>query len=80
MYHRPFLISISVGRAVFLLVDVRGLPLQVCQLHAERLCRLLGPQPHGHESGKVSSSSYRVMLSGETDETCSILNQELSKH
>ena len=39
--------------ALLFLVDPRDVPVQVRQLHAERVGRGLSPQPHGHESRAV---------------------------
>ncbi len=49
-----FFSMLTARRIVLLLVDVRPLPLQVRQLHAERVRRCISPQPHCHEPREVS--------------------------
>ena len=44
---------ISARRIVFFFLDVRDVPVQVRQLHAERVRRRIRSQPHSHEFGKV---------------------------
>ena len=49
---KPFTYFAARGALLFL-VDPRSVPVQVRQLHAERVGRGLRPQPHGHESRAV---------------------------
>ncbi len=58
----PTFTPFSAGRALLILLDVRGFPVQVRQLHAEHVGCGLGPQPYRHESGTVRFSNVTSMF------------------